>query len=100
MRETNLRLSWIRRTRQGGDSWEGDVPLSEQSERYRLSIYDGASIVRTVETTAPEYLYSAADITADFGASPPTTSLTFAVAQISDVVGEGVEEKRDVGFAV
>jgi len=26
---SDIRLSWIRRTRTGGDSWEGEVPLSE-----------------------------------------------------------------------
>ncbi len=32
---------WVRRTRVGGDSWEGlDVPLAEESELYRLDILD------------------------------------------------------------
>ena len=35
----DIRLSWIRRTRQGGDTWEGEVPLSEAFERYRVSIF-------------------------------------------------------------
>jgi Gene Transfer Agent (GTA)-like protein/putative tail protein len=92
----DIRLSWIRRTRTGGDSWEGEVPVSEAAERYRLSIFNGASAVRTVETTAPDYLYGIADITADFGGGGPGAMLTFSVAQISDAVGEGVENKRSV----
>jgi GTA TIM-barrel-like domain/Putative phage tail protein len=92
----DIRLSWIRRTRTGGDSWEGEVPVSEAAERYRLSIFNGASAVRTVETTAPDYLYGIADITADFGGGGPGAMLTFSVAQISDAVGEGVENKGSV----
>lgn len=92
----DIALSWIRRTRAGGDSWEGEVPLSEQSERYRLTIYNEASPVRTLETTTSAYTYANADITADFGGPIAGPTITFAVAQISDAVGEGVEEKADV----
>jgi len=91
---SDIRLSWIRRTREGGDSWEGEVPLSEFDERYRVTIYDGESPVRTVETTTNAYPYAAADILADFGSSDPGATITFAVAQISDAVGEGVEARR------
>ncbi len=85
----DIRLSWIRRTREGGDSWEGEVPLSEQSERYALTIYNGAAPLREIETTTPDYLYAAADITADFGPAGPGAAITFSVAQISDAVGAG-----------
>ncbi|WP_375205587.1 phage tail protein [Hyphococcus sp.] len=88
---SDIRLSWIRRTREGGDSWEGEVPLGEYDERYRMTIYDGLTPVRTVETATSEYAYAAADILADFGSSDPGPTLTFAVAQISDAVGEGAE---------
>lgn len=92
----DIALSWTRRTRIGGDSWEGDVPLSEASERYRLRIVDGVNELRSIETTTPDYLYTAADILADFGGPGPGAAITFSVAQISDAVGEGVEMKRDV----
>ncbi|WP_428410005.1 baseplate multidomain protein megatron [Hyphococcus sp.] len=93
---SDIRLSWVRRTREGGDSWQGEVPLSEYDERYRVTIYDGETPVRTVETVTSEYPYAAADILADFGSSDPGESLAFAVAQISDAVGEGVEKKGNV----
>ncbi|MFZ5615973.1 MAG: baseplate multidomain protein megatron [Pseudomonadota bacterium] len=87
----DIEISWIRRTRTGGDSWEGeDVPLSEAFERYRVEIYDGERLVRTAEVGTPAYAY--ADIAADF---PPSSfpsgrpPLTFRVAQISDRVGPG-----------
>lgn len=89
----DIQLSWIRRTREGGDGWEGEVPLAEQSERYAVTIFDGATAVRETETTSPDYLYTAADIVKDFGASGPGAAITFSVAQISDAVGRGVEGK-------
>lgn len=92
----DIALSWTRRTRAGGDSWEGDVPLSEASERYRLRIFDGANELRSVEMTTPDYLYAAADILADFGAPGPGAAITFSVAQISDAVGEGVIRQENV----
>ncbi|MEL7489093.1 MAG: glycoside hydrolase/phage tail family protein [Pseudomonadota bacterium] len=84
-------LQWIRRTRIGGDSWESEAPLGEVTERYQVTIYDGAAPVRTVETTAPRYAYAAADAAADFGAAP--ASLAFGVRQWSDRVGWGDEAR-------
>ena len=94
----DIRLSWIRRTRHGGDSWEGEVPLSEAYERYAVTIFDGAAPVRSVKTTTPDYLYTAADISADFGAPGVGSSITFSVAQLSDAVGEGVERKENAAL--
>ncbi|NWG93691.1 MAG: glycoside hydrolase/phage tail family protein, partial [Parvularculaceae bacterium] len=88
-----LLLSWVRRTRKGGDSWTGeDVPLGEAFERYRVEILNGESLVRTAEVSAPAFVYDAAMIAADF---PPANfpagrpPLTFRVAQLSDLVGPG-----------
>lgn len=95
----DIHLSWIRRTRIGGDGWEGEVPLSEAYERYRVQIYNGADIVREVETTAPDYLYAAANLTTDFGPSGPGASLAFSVVQLSDAVGEGAARKVDAAIS-
>ena len=95
----DIRLTWIRRTRLGGDSWEGEVPLSEAYERYRLTIFDGETPVRTVEASMPEYLYTAADIFGDFGTSDPGAAISFSVAQLSDAVGEGVMAGESVVIA-
>ena len=91
----DIQLNWLRRTREGGDSWEGEVPLSEQSERYWVTIFDGENAVREIETTSPDYTYAAADIAADFGPSGPGATITFSVAQISDAVGRGAAAKRN-----
>jgi hypothetical protein len=86
--EDGVLLSWIRRTRKGGDSWDTvDVPLGEDREAYRVEILSGASVVRTLESTAPQVLYESADEFADFGAAQ--TALTIRVAQLSSLVGPG-----------
>lgn len=84
----DVRLSWIRRTRLGGDSWVADVPLGEEVEDCALTITNGGTAVRTIRVGASEALYTAAEQTADFGALP--TSLTWTVAQVSRVYGAGV----------
>ncbi|UOM33838.1 glycoside hydrolase/phage tail family protein [Acuticoccus sp. I52.16.1] len=77
-----LTLSWVRRTRVGGDRWgAGDVPLGESAESYRLEILDGETVVRTVTTSAPTFSYALADQTADFGGAPDPVS--FRVGQYS-----------------
>jgi len=85
-----LLISWIRRTRIGGDAWPngGDVPLGEDAELYRLEILDGSAAVRAVETAAPFFDYALADQIADFGAVP--RRLSFRVAQIAPGYGPGV----------
>jgi hypothetical protein len=85
-----IRLSWIRRTRTGGDSWDlAEVPLGEPSERYRVAILDGVGAeLRSVETAEPGWLYASADEIADFGA--PAATLAIRVAQLSALAGPGV----------
>lgn len=83
----DLTISWTRRTRFGGDSWEGDTPLNEESEAYEVDILDGATVVRTLSAATPAVAYSAADQTADFGGLQP--SLSVAVYQISATIGRG-----------
>lgn len=86
-------VTWKRRTRTGGDSWEGeDAPLGEAYERYRVEIRAGDRLVRASEVSAPAFAYAAAQIAADF---PPAAfpsgrpPLTIRVAQLSDRVGVG-----------
>jgi GTA TIM-barrel-like domain/Putative phage tail protein len=81
---------WLRRTRTGGDSWQGlEVPLGEDEERYRLDILDGpgGAVLRTIETTEPIFSYTSAMQTADFGA--PQWNVSIRVAQVSPVYGPG-----------
>jgi hypothetical protein len=72
----DVALSWIRCARLNGDFWgEGEPPLGEPTEAYRLDILNGVAVVRIVETAAPSYLYTAAQQAADFGAPPASLSL-------------------------
>ena len=85
-------LSWIRRTRQGGDNWDQtDVPLAEESERYDVEILNGSgAVVRTVTANpATTYTYTAAQIAADFPSGLPYP-FHYRVYQLSAAFGRGV----------
>jgi hypothetical protein len=84
----DLTITWLRRTRLsvpglGG----GPVPLGEASEAYQLDVYSDAAVVRTISTTAPLAVYTAAQQAAD-GLSPGVP-VTVRVYQMSDVRGRG-----------
>ena len=84
----DIHLSWVRRTRIGGDSWTTpEVPLAEEAEVYAVDILSGETVVRTLEVGAPTAIYTTADQNADFGA--PQTSLHVAIAQVSAAFGRG-----------
>lgn len=82
----DLALSWVRRTRIDGDSWEGiEVPLGEASEAYFLRVVDATGLRREVMVNAPSYGYSAAMQAAD----SPSAPYFIEVAQLSDRFGPG-----------
>jgi hypothetical protein len=85
----DIAISWTRRTRIGGDGWDGgDVPLGEAAESYRVEILNSAAVVRTLTVTAASAVYTAAQQTSDFGSST-FSPLDLRVAQISDAFGAG-----------
>jgi hypothetical protein len=87
----NITLSWLRRTRIGGELKDGAgvVPLGEASEAYEVDILDGpgGAVLRTLAAASPSLVYAHTDILADFGAVP--ASLSLAVHQLSAVAGRG-----------
>jgi hypothetical protein len=89
---TNITLSWVRRTRLGGewvDAFE-TVPVAEDAEQYELEILDGPSGggVRTATgLTSASFVYTTAMQNADFGVAQ--TELMLRVYQISAQVGRG-----------
>jgi hypothetical protein len=85
----DLSLSWTRRSRLESGS------LGEADERYTLRIMDapGTTIVREEEVTEPEFTYTAAMQTIDFGG--PVSDLRWRVAQISATYGNGVFEESN-----
>lgn len=89
----DLVISWLRRTRIDGDSWDlAEVPLGEEAESYVIDILDGAAVKRSAAVAVPHYRYAAADIAADFGGVP--ASLTLRIAQISASYGRGANLLR------
>ena len=88
-----LAVSWIRRTRIDGDSWDVvEVPLGEDSEAYALDILSGTTLKRSVTVSSPAFTYAAADRLADFGAG--AAAITFRVAQLSATYGRGAALER------
>ncbi|MBV0891526.1 phage tail protein [Paracoccus sp. Z118] len=85
-------LSWIRRTRIGGELRDGTgtVPLAEASEAYEVDILagPGGAVLRTLSASSPTVTYSSGDIAADFGAIPATLSVV--IYQMSAVIGRGL----------
>ncbi len=82
-------LRFIRRTRSGGDNWDmAEVPLSEDFERYRITIVGSQEApLRVLETETQSLLYKASDEIADFGT--PQNRLSLRVRQLSRMAGEG-----------
>jgi len=84
----DLAISWIRRTRIGGDSWDAaEVPLGEDAERYEVDILAGTTLKRTLTATSPSVTYTATQQTTDFGT--PQSSVSLRIYQISPVHGRG-----------
>ncbi len=82
----DLHLSWLRRTRLDGDSWDSfEVPLAEDAELYLVEIWQGTTLLRQTFTPAPGLVYSAAQQLSD-GVSG---AFEVCIAQISQSFGPG-----------
>jgi len=89
----DITVSWVRRTRIDGDSWESvEVPLGETGESYLVRVMDGVTVLREDTVGAEEWTYLAADQVADGVVAP----FQIMVAQISNRFGPGVFEKIEV----
>jgi hypothetical protein len=94
----HLAMTWVRRTRIGGDNWEAlEVPLGEDSERYEVDILDPLDLTRTVRTvssTTPSAVYTQAQQIADFGSVQ--TLCHVRVVQLSTLAGRGTAARATV----
>lgn len=83
-------LSWIRRTRVGGE-WRDSVDalLGETSERYEVDVCtsDFATVKRTLSSIGAAVMYYGTNQVTDFGANQ--TTLYLKIYQISATVGRG-----------
>lgn len=81
-----LSVTWIRRARLDADGWDlPEIPLGEDREAYALKVLSGGAVVRSVELTASEWVYTTAMQSED-GA---TGAVGIEVAQVSDRFGAG-----------
>lgn len=86
-------LSWLRRTRVGGDDWDGlDVPLSEEREQYLLRIRHAGAVVREVVLDTPSFEYTTAARSQD----GVTGAFEIDVAQVSGSFGPGLSARMTV----
>ncbi|MFM9974324.1 MAG: glycoside hydrolase/phage tail family protein [Beijerinckiaceae bacterium] len=92
-----VQLSWIRRTRFGGDNWElTEIPLNEESEAYLVEVLSGQTIKRSFTVGSPALLYPAALEVSDFGT--PQIRIRLRIRQISAAVGPGQAIETDVSI--
>ena len=85
----NIVISWIRRTRQGGDDWTPlDVPLGEESERYAVEFMEAGAVVLTRDVTQQRLEIPVSDLEAIYGS--PLGEVTINIAQISQAFGSGI----------
>ena len=89
----DLLVTWIRRTRIGGDRWDTpEVPLGEERESYLVRVRRGAQVLREEITGSADWIYSAGARAAD----GPDTGKRIEVAQISAAFGPGVAAVQDL----
>lgn len=90
----DINMTWVRRTRLGGDDWTGlDVPLSEEREAYQLHIRNGAgNVVRRADLPSPSFTYTAGHRASDGIVS----DFSVEIAQISATYGAGTWRKFNV----
>jgi hypothetical protein len=84
----DIALSWLRRSRADDDGWGIAEPaLDVTPERYRLQVFDGTTLMRTIETSSAGATYTLAEQVTDFGGA--AGAFGFMVAQVSPVLGPG-----------
>ncbi|HHS88801.1 MAG TPA: hypothetical protein ENJ26_00355 [Rhodobacteraceae bacterium] len=89
----DIALSWVRRTRIDGDSWQSvEVPLGEDTELYKIRVVQNGAVVRQETATQPNWTYAASAQMSDGVASP----FTIEVAQVSNRFGPGIFRKVDL----
>lgn len=82
----DVSITWKRRTRIDGDSWQSaEVPLGEDVEAYLVRVQQGSAIVAEYAVNQPQFLYTLAMQSADALTGP----FQMSVAQVSSAFGPG-----------
>ncbi|MFM2367354.1 MAG: hypothetical protein RIR95_1962 [Pseudomonadota bacterium] len=80
------RFDWVRRTRVDGDNWlSAEVPLSEETESYTVTVMQGTTVLRRELVAAPTWDYTMAMKTTD----GLVGAYQVSIAQNSTIFGEG-----------
>lgn len=96
--DAGIRLSWVRRTRSDGDSWDlAEIPIGEEVERYEIRVLDGETPIHAEIVNAPEWIYPAEQELAHFGSAQQ--ELALSLAQLSTTVGRGREWRGRIAVA-
>jgi hypothetical protein len=90
----DLAVTWVRRTRIDGDSWQAfEVPLGEETERYQVRVVQANDVRAEYSVTQPQFLYTSAMRATDLQAG----SYRIEVAQVSTQYGPGPYRSVDLG---
>ena len=85
----DITFGWVRCSRTDTDSWSfAEAPLDVSPEAYLVSIRDGPTVRRTLNTATPQATYTAAQQAADWAGLP--ASFAFTVTQSSPLLGAGL----------
>jgi hypothetical protein len=88
----DLTICWTRRSRSlAADNWgAGEVPMVEEAEAYEVKIRDGLTVKRTLTSSTPSALYTAAQQIADWGGLLGSgDTLDIRIYQLSALIGRG-----------
>jgi hypothetical protein len=78
-----ISLVWVRRARGALDDWSlSSLPLNEEREIYQIVVKRDDTLIRTVETPTPAWLYEPDDQAADGVLASQVSQLSFEVRQI------------------
>jgi hypothetical protein len=88
-----LLVSWIRRTRIDGDSWQAfEVPLAEEAERYVVRVFQANSLRAEYSVEQSLFPYAASMRLTDLQSGP----YRIEVAQVSTQYGPGPYRSLDL----
>jgi hypothetical protein len=83
---SDIVVSWTRRTRIDGDSWQSvEVPLGEEAEAYLVRVREGETLLAETVVTEPRFTFGLA---LQAGVATPGEAQV-EVAQVSAQVGPG-----------
>lgn len=85
----NFTGRFSRRSRLGNNWWATGIPspVGEVSESWEIDVMSGSTVKRTITASTPQFTYSAATQSTDFGAAQ--AAITFRIYQLSGTVGRG-----------